>query len=98
MTNEEIERTIEFILKQQAQFTVNMQKLEEAQSKAEKRTDRLEGAFVGLVNLIGDTQRQTQAQITEIASALAETNERLNNFILVVERYVSGNQNGKSKS
>ncbi len=112
MTHEEMERAIEFILKQQAQFTMNIQKLEEAQSNAERRMDRMEGAFVGLVNLIGDSQKQTQAQISEIAqaqkrteAALAETNERvaeiserLNSFIVVVERYINKNQNGSSQS
>ena len=108
MTHEEMENTIEFILKQQAQFSANIQKLEEAQTRAEARMGRLESAFVNLFNIVTETataQKQTEARLIELAeaqkrteTAVAETNERLNNFILIVERYISESQNGKSRS
>ena len=35
MTNEEMQKLMQFILEQQAQFAVNIQKLEEAQARSE---------------------------------------------------------------
>lgn len=45
MTNEDREKTINFILEQQAKLTVDMQQLAEAGVAAEKRISRLEGAI-----------------------------------------------------
>ena len=42
MTDEERQRTMDFIVAQQAQFWANMQKLEESQQRAEARMDRAE--------------------------------------------------------
>lgn len=101
MTDEEMNHRMEFIIEQQAQFSVNIQKLEEnmqklteAQTKSEQRMNRVEGAFVGLVNLIGDAQKQTEARITELAQAQIRTDERLNTFINVLERYIESRNGG----
>jgi predicted nucleic acid-binding Zn-ribbon protein len=101
MTPQEMNRRMEFIIEQQAKFSVNIQKLEEnvqklteAHTKAEQRMTRMEGAFVGLVNLIGDSQRQTETRITELADAQAHTDERLNTFINVLERYIDSRNGG----
>lgn len=101
MNSDEIQKKMDFIIEQQAQFTVNVQKLEEnlqrlegSQENAEKRMSRLEGAIVSLVNIIGDSQKATDEKIKQVAEtqskALAETNERLNSLIIVVERFISG--------
>ena len=42
MTDEERQRTMDFILAQQAQFSADMQKLEESQKRAEARLERSE--------------------------------------------------------
>ncbi len=42
MTDEERQRTMDFILQQQARFAANMQKLEEADTRAGQRIERLE--------------------------------------------------------
>ena len=42
MTPEERQRQMDFILEQQAQFTANVQQLQEAQTRGEQRTGRLE--------------------------------------------------------
>src|SRR5262245_42628887 len=103
MTEEEMNHRMEFIVEQQAQFSVNiqklgqnLQKLTEAQTKSEQRMNPMEGAFVGLVNLIGDAQKQTEARISELAQAQTRTDERLNTFINVLERHIeskNGSQN-----
>ncbi len=104
MTDDEVRRQMEFILNQQAQTAVNVQTLSESQTQVEQRVSRMEGAFVGLVNIIGDTQKVTQAKLAELAeaqkrtdAALADTNERLNSFINFVERYLSKRQNGQTQ-
>ena len=48
---EKMERTMQFILEQQAQFMANMQKLQEQRARDEGRLARLERAFVQLTEL-----------------------------------------------
>ena len=112
MTNEEMNRKMEFIVEQQAQFVVNFQRLEEAQTRADKRIEVLEGAMVTVVSLVGQltkAQERTDARLAELAlevaeaqkhtnAALAEGNERLNSLIVVVERYFSNGRSGQSPS
>ena len=101
MTEEEMNNRMEFIVEQQAQFSVNIQKLEEnmqrlteAQTTSEHRMNRMEGAFVGLMNLIGDSQKQTEARISDLAQAQTRTDERLNTFINMLERYIDSRNGG----
>lgn len=86
MTNEEMNKKMEFILEQQAQFAVNLQRLEERmedfQMKAEARLSRLEGAVVGVVGLIDrmiKVQERTDENVAELTKqvlALAEAQIR----------------------
>jgi septal ring factor EnvC (AmiA/AmiB activator) len=106
MTNEEMQSTMQFILEQQAQFAANIQKLQEEQLKAEERFAKLEDSFAKHEDRfarIEDSLERTANLVTAIAHAqaqtevnLARTDERLNNLILVVERYIQENRNGKS--
>jgi predicted nucleic acid-binding Zn-ribbon protein len=105
MTNEQRDKTINFILEQQAKLTSDMQQLAEAAVASEKRISRLEGAIVTVINMIGDSNKRTDAKIAElnertdakIAELNAkwnETSERLGHFIFVFEKYISERQNG----
>lgn len=104
MNNDEMQRNMEFIVSQQAQFAADIQKLQEAHVQAEARITRIEGAVVTVVDLVGQLARSQETTGTQIAElvksqkrtdeALAETNERLNTFINFVERYISDRQNG----
>ncbi len=102
MTEEELNRKMEFIVEQQARFTVDVQKLQEAHAQGEKRISRLEGSFVSLyktVTKIAENQQKHDDQLKETRELLSEMGERLDALILVVERHVSGHshdQNGKS--
>jgi hypothetical protein len=51
MTNEEMRRTMEFIVEQQAQFAANLQRAEEERVRDKPGLARLEGAFQRLVAL-----------------------------------------------
>lgn len=101
MTNEEIQRTMDFIIKQQESFAESME-------KADSRMNRLEGAFVSLFNMVAETAK-AQSELTgkvgslaekieALAEAQANTDDRLNIFITTVERYISDGRNGESRA
>ncbi len=85
MTNEEIQRMMEFIIKQQEAFAENM-------DKAEKRMSQLEKGFVGLFNVVNETaklQKELAESQKEIKARQDYTDERLNALINVVEKFIS---------
>ena len=101
MNNEQIERRMEFIVEQQAQFVTDIQQLKETQ-KAEaqlwrEKYDNLTDAMTTVVGMIGKLaagQQRTDEHLSELTARQAETDDRLNLFINVVERFIS--RNGKS--
>ncbi|MDQ3686319.1 MAG: hypothetical protein M3430_12085 [Acidobacteriota bacterium] len=100
MTNEEIQKVMEFIIKQQESFAENME-------KADSRMNRLEGAFVGLFNIVNETAKaqkgltETQKELAASQKVLMEaqknTDERLSVLINTVERYISEGRNGRPR-
>ena len=78
----------------------------ERQDKAQEQIDLLIQSTLGLNAIIGDfTKRQTESEqrmkeldqkMMELAEAQARTDERLNAFIVTVERYLSEGRNGKN--
>lgn len=92
MNDEEMNKKMEFIIEQQAQFAVNIRKLEERledlQMKSEARMSRLEGAVVGVVGLIDrmiKVQERTDENVAELAKqalALAEAQARTNQRLI----------------
>jgi ABC-type transporter Mla subunit MlaD len=106
MSEEEMQQKMEFIINQQAQFTVDIQQLRESQGKLTdavigvvgvvgKLAERVDG-LVGHVEEIAEAQKRTDTQIAETNAQLSETNERLNIFINVVERYINEGRNGRA--
>ncbi len=61
MTDEERQRTMDFILQQQAQFTADIQRLEESDRRADRRLTRLE-SVVKLVIRAGLRERRVLRQ------------------------------------
>ena len=104
MTTEEMERAIEFVLKQQAQFTIDLGRVgnnletvvsllgqvANSQLKMAEAQVRTDARIAELA----DAQKQTAEALTETNEALAETNDRLNSLIVVVERYFSNGRRG----
>jgi hypothetical protein len=92
MTNEEMQKTIEFILEQQAQFVTRVQKDEE-------RLTRLEDAFTTLVNIARITDERLDvvesglSSLTEKMAALAEAQARTESRIIeLAEAQAHGDQ------
>ena len=112
MSEEEMQRKMEFIVNQQAQFAADIQRAkEEREADAKLWREKYSGLtdamtfVVGTLGKLAEAQAQANARVAELAEAqkrtdaqlaetnakLAETNERLNVFINVVERYISRN-------
>lgn len=99
MTNEEMQSTMQFIVEHQAQFSVGMQRLEENVEKLGDSALKINETVEKLGEKV-DSLRRFVGQIA-VAQATTETNlartdERLNNLITIVERYISEHRNGSS--
>jgi hypothetical protein len=96
MTNEEIQKVMEFIIKQQESFAESMEQMRDSHVRAEERISKLETAVVGLfgvVSDIGKAQKELAGKVTELAEAQLHTEQRLNAVIDIIER----GQNGRSQ-
>ena len=95
MNNEEIQKTMEFILEQQAQFAANIQKLQEERMHDDARLKRLEEAFQLLVQLAQNTDTRLdtlETNMATLAEAQVHTDERLSALIDIVRE----GRNGKA--
>ena len=106
--DDKIQRQMEFILSQQARFDANIGRLEEKHAQLQDIVGRLatvtlEGfeALESKVASLIDAQIKTEeniSKLTERMTALAEgqaqTDDRLNTLINVVERHVSEGHSG----
>jgi len=90
MTNEEIQRVMEFIIKQQESLSDRMEQMLELHAQSEKRISRLETATVHLYNATTELSRK----MAELAEAQAHTDQRVNALIDIIEQ----GRNGKSQS
>ena len=105
MTNEEMQKTMSFILEQQAESSSQVGALVEAQ----KRTDEGIRALLSIaeihereINTIGHQVsslsqeiRNVSLEISNLSETTRATDERLNALIGVVERQISEGRNGK---
>ena len=103
MSNEEMNKRMEFIVEKQAQFAADIQVMREVQAQDAnllKEQDRkLSDAVVAVVGMIGNlvqSQTRTDESIKLLIEAQARTEQRLNIFINIVERYISGNGGSES--
>jgi hypothetical protein len=91
MTNEEIQKLMEFVIQRQEVFAENM-------DKAEKRMSQLERGFVSLFNVVTETakiQKELAESQKELQVRQLNTDDRLNTLINVVERFISERRNGE---
>ena len=104
MTNEEIQRVMEFIIKRQESFAEGMEQMRESHARAEERIGKLEIAFVGLFNVVTDigkahqklTERveQLAEKVADLVEAQAHTDQRVNALIDVIEQWRDGKSRG----
>lgn len=103
MTPEEMQRAIEFLVDHHAKFAVEMEQIKDTQLKFQLQLGSLGEAVIAVTGMVG---RVAEAQIkheARVAAAqlktdekLRELAERLDAFILVVERYISEKRNGRN--
>jgi hypothetical protein len=85
MSPEEIERTVQFLLQQQAQFAADFEKLS-------GKTERVADGLIGLTSIMGQllsAQQRTDQQHKETGQQLRETDARLTGHIGTVESHLN---------
>ena len=94
---DKIQKQMEFIVEQQAQFASDIGQLKDIVARLAntslQRIENLENKVSALV----DAQIKTEGNLSTLAEAQVHTDERLNAFISVVERYISNDRNGNSQ-
>jgi hypothetical protein len=88
------------------QISAKMDQIEDGQLKFQVQLGKLGDAVIAVIGMVGrvtEAQIRADARIAEVAAAqsksdekLAALAERLDGFILVVERYISEKQNGRN--
>jgi hypothetical protein len=103
LTNEEFEKTKQFIIEQQAQFTVDIQRLRESQAQTESIVARLANVTSkgfkdvnAKIDALVDSQIRTDEKIGALADSQMQTAGDLRNLIAVVDRYFSDGRNGNN--
>ena len=98
MSEEELNQKMEFIVEQQAKFAADIETMREVQA-ADAR--RLGDGLIGLVDIVGSltrSQMRTDQTVNSLAEDFSRLTERLNIFINVVERFISGNGGAESSA
>jgi len=109
MTNEDVQKTMDFILQQQAQASAKIDALALAQDRNEKKWEKTEEGIRALLSIAEIHQSEIashERQITEGMQKLTQeilnlgettrhSDERLNALINIVERQISEGRNGK---
>lgn len=86
MDDAERQRTMDFILRQQAQFTAGMQKLEEADTRASLRLDRLERTLVLMAQQFRRERRDLRGRVAALVTAQMRTEEAVRSLTVTTER------------
>ena len=94
---EDINRKIEFIVEQQAQFAADIQMIRETIKEQHEVNKEQQRDFMNdltmLANIVGNLaslQEKTNAIVANLAQRQITTEDRLNSLITVVERHVGG--------
>lgn len=108
MTNEEVQKTMEFILNQQAQLTASQQKADERAARLEDIVGKLAAAtlarFEAVEAKLAEQSEDFDRKIAALIDAqmrteeeLNKTNEAVRNLTAVVDRYFR-ERNGRNDS
>lgn len=96
MTQEQMERTMEFILNQQASTSVKLDMLVEQQAEANKRLEKMEKTTHNAIKLgsrfiagLGKANKELNATQKKHEENLARIEENLNAVIILLERHIT---------
>ena len=112
MSEEEMNKKMEFIVDQQAKFAADIEIMRDVQA-ADAR--RFQDGLFGVLDIVGSLVRsqmrteetvnrltqaetRTEERLDQLAQSQARTDDRLNIFINVVERFISGNGGAESSA
>src|SRR5215210_4004312 len=98
MTDEELEKKMEFIVEQQAQLVINQEKADGRMTRLENLVGRLATASLERFENIEEKVEALVDSQVRLTDAQSRTDESLRNLIAVVDRYFSEGRNGKSES
>ena len=94
MSDEELRKIMEFIIKRQESFADGMERMRRSQEMAEERIGQLETAAIHLYNATAElnksqtelnlAHRNLTAKMTELAEAQAHTDQRLSALIDII--------------
>ena len=90
-----MQKAMQFILKQQAQFAAGIQQLKEVQTRSQAQIDGLVAAQTGLDARLGRLAEATLTAFGRLTDAQTRTEERLNTLITVADRYFTEGRSGK---
>lgn len=107
--SEDTQKQIEFMVEQQARFAVNQEKADERLTRLEKIVANAYVDMRDRYNALVDAQLKSETKIAAVAEAqlrlteaqrsLTEgqqhTDDRLNALIGIVDRHITGHDNGK---
>ncbi|HZH30276.1 MAG TPA: hypothetical protein VEY11_05895 [Pyrinomonadaceae bacterium] len=102
MTGEELERAIEFLLKNQANFDARMDRLEAAQAETSQQIRDLTVAQQSTQQQVSATQQQVSAtqlqlnHLSEVVVTIAETTQRNSEDIDALVKLVGGLVEGRT--
>lgn len=105
MSNEEMNKKMEFVVEHQARFAAEIEIMREVQAAD---TKLLKDGLIGLVDIVGsltraqigadgrinslaEAQKRTDESLKRLSEAQARTEESLKILLNVVERHISGN-------
>ena len=80
MSPDEIERTMQFLLHQQAQFAADFERHEANLDRLSEKTERVADGLIGLTGIVGQlaaAQQRTDEQVNKTAAQLEETQASL---------------------
>jgi hypothetical protein len=91
MSNEEMNKKMEFIVEQQAKFAADIEIMREVQAADAKLLKEQMNVLQELYHNLSDAVITVVGLVGSLTQAQTRTDERLSVFINVVERYISGN-------
>jgi hypothetical protein len=97
MSDEELRKQMEFIVEQLATVAVRQDRTEEIINRLANASLNRITNLDEKVSALVDAQIKTEENMATLAASQAQTDERLNAFIAVAERFISERHNGESQ-